>query len=144
MTAEYQAGVPPHCPPPGSENKAATLCRVCAKSPPDAEDYTSHAQSASKRKKAMTKSAMARDPNDCRPSGLSVWLSEKAMRHACKVFPFTEGKFVFKTAVTADEGKLQLTGENEHHTYWAVASTDLRARAKLAFGPVDRSTVDVA
>lgn len=143
LQGKYEAGVPAHCPPHGAEETAATLYRVCANNPPDADDYASHLNSkhADKRRRAARK--LARNPGDCTPSGLSVWLTEKAMRHACKVFPFTEGRYIFTTDVDATEGKLQLTGAEEHHTYWPRSSTKLVDRAKFAFGPVDRATVDV-
>ena len=144
MASEFQAGVPAHCPPAEAEAKAGTLFRVCAKNPPDAEDYTAHIRSSNKGKQARAKSALNRDPNDCKPSGLSVWLSESAMRHACKVFKFTEGKFIYKTEVGENDGKVQPTGDNEHHTYWPYSATDLQSRAVFAFGPVNRATVDVA
>lgn len=144
MTSLYEAGVPAHCPPSSSEHKAATLFRICMASTPDAEDYTSHAQSTKKGKKLRAKSALKANPMDCLPCGLSVWLSEEDMRHACAALPFTEGKYIFKSEVSANEGKVQATGANEHHTYWPLASTDLLSRAQLAFGPVIRDNLDVA
>lgn len=124
-----------------AETKAATLYRICAANPPDAEDYTSHFQSSNVGKKRRAISALQRDPNDCKPSGLSIWLSESAMKHACRVFAFTEGKFIFTAVVDADEGKVQCTGDNDHHTYWPCATTDLHSRATLAFGPVVRASI---
>lgn len=143
LTTKYEDGVPAHCPPAQAQEQDCTLYRVCASNPPEADDYASHLNSkhADKRRRAERK--LKRDPNDCTPSGLSVWLTEKAMRHACKVFPFTEGRFVYKTDVKADEGKVLLTGAEEHHTYWPRSSTKLLDRAIFAFGPIDRATVDV-
>ena len=143
LTIEYEDGVPAHCPPAKAEGIAATLYRICGASPPDAEDYTSHVRSTSLRKVRQAQAALKRDPQDCTPSGLSVYLTEKDIRHACKLFPFAQGAFVYITNVNANEGVLLPTRSAEHYTYWPRASTKLGDRAKLAFGPVDRATVDV-
>ncbi|MDY1010337.1 hypothetical protein [Sphingomonas sp. CFBP9019] len=143
LTIVYDANVPDHCPPAGAEDRDVTLFRVCKTNPPKSEDYVSHINSKDKNKNAIAARKLKIDPKDCDPSGISVWITEKSMRHACKVFRFTQGRFVFKTDVVAGEGMLMLTGEEEHHTYWPKNFVNLYARAYFGFGPVDRANVDV-
>ncbi|MBD8735712.1 hypothetical protein [Sphingomonas sp. CFBP 13706] len=123
---------------------AVILYRICENSPPSAEDFTSHVSSAVKRKIAQAKAALKRNPKDCDPSGLSVFLTEQRIRHACSVFRFAEGAYVYTIKVETDEGVIQPTRSDGHFTYWPLKSTKLKDRAQLAFGPVDRATVYVA
>ena len=140
---KYDPGVPTHCPPKEAEERDAVLYRICATNPPSPDDYASHLNSKHQNKRELAARKLKRNPSDCSPSGLSVWITEVDMRHACAAFAFAEGRYVFTTEVKANEGKLQPTSEHEHHTYWPQASTNLVSRATLAFGPVDRATVNV-
>lgn len=144
MKVAYKAEVPPHCPPLKAEDRPATLFRVCKSNPPTEDDFTSHAASDDGNKQRLAKRKLEQNPDDCGPFGLSVWVSEKSMRHACKALKkLTRGRFVFKADVIAGEGMLMLTGEDEHHTYWPRRATNLHSRAYFGFGPVNPDTINV-
>lgn len=106
------------------------MFRACRENPPSEEDYRPHNESDVPQKKRIA------DPNNCAGWGLSVWTDEDELKHAREhLMPWMKRCFIFRSDVTAQEGRLSAPGDNGHYTYWPYQQTDLRVRADIFLNP---------
>jgi hypothetical protein len=99
---------PALCPPASALEANGEIYRFVANDPPQPRDFISYHLLGKKYDKKK----------HCEACGLSVWITESAVKYCIQLNPYLRKRHVAKATVAPDWGKIVQTGLIPHHTWW--------------------------
>ncbi len=109
------------CPPSDAGDAECEVYRFVKKNPIDPAEFRSYHETGQRP-----------TANSCQRCGLSVFLNVEDvrafLRHLWQNYPDRGyGPHIFKRSLTANDGKIQPTGNHGHHTWWAFEGIERHA-----------------
>jgi len=104
----FPAHYPALCPPASALEASGEIYRFVVNDPPQPGDFLSYHLLGKKCDKGK----------HCEACGLSVLLSESAVKQYRQMIPYFRKRRVAKGSVAPDWGKIAQTGSIPHHTWW--------------------------
>jgi hypothetical protein len=123
----------PICPPSDAKFYKGTIWRGVKNPPISEEDFKSHAE----------RNAPNCDRGNCEHWGLSIWISEEAVKHARELHPKMIGQrwHIAAGDVNASDGKIMATpsdGQPDHHTFWKYHGHSILSKFKIVMPPLPK------
>jgi hypothetical protein len=104
----FPAHYPALCPPASALEANGEIYRFVANDPPQPGDFLSYHLLGKKYDKGK----------HCEACGLSVLLTESAVKQYRQMIPYFRKRHVAKGSVAPDWGKISQTASIPHHTWW--------------------------
>lgn len=133
MTYNYNSGIGNYCngqcPPTDAQPANGIFYRSVDVFPASLSDFSSDIETNKPQRKKDV----------CEHWGCSLWPSEKAARHARKLFSkWLTKKFIVCGQLTPTDGQTKLTptdSQDEHTTFWKVVDLDVSKRFSIFLKP---------